>query len=124
MTSTSAKVLHAIRITPDKTKAPLLVKRTYHFPNNLISATAAISISIGVENESNHTARSKSGLFLAIGFGGISPCRMSIQQTATALREAGNECYKKRDYEGAIERYTESLKKEETAAWYLVFYFV
>ena len=49
---------------------------------------------------------------------------MSIQQTATALREAGNECYKQRDYEGAIERSTESLKKEETAAWYLVFYFV
>ena len=47
MTSTSAKVLHAIRITPDKTKAPFLVKRTYHFPNNLISATAAI-VRVGI----------------------------------------------------------------------------
>ena len=44
--------------------------------------------------------------------------RMSTQSRATSLREAGNERFKKRDYEGAIDFYSQSLKVEETAAWY------
>ena len=43
---------------------------------------------------------------------------MSTQSRATSLREAGNERFKKRDYEGAIDFYSQSLKVEETAAWY------
>ena len=43
---------------------------------------------------------------------------MSNKSRATSLREAGNERFKKHDYEGAVDFYSQSLKVEETAAWY------
>ena len=43
--------------------------------------------------------------------------RMSDQLSAESLKDKGNEAYKKRDYEKAIEWYTQSLHVQPTAAW-------
>lgn len=42
---------------------------------------------------------------------------MSEVITADSLKEKGNEAYKKGQYETSIHYYTESLKKQESAAW-------
>ena len=43
---------------------------------------------------------------------------MEEKETSESLRIKGNEYYRKRDYENAIDYYTKSLDIEKTAAWY------
>lgn len=45
---------------------------------------------------------------------------MSEIGTADSLKEKGNEAYKKGRYDTAIHFYTESLQKQESAAWYIL----
>ena len=42
---------------------------------------------------------------------------MSEPRTADNLKEKGNEAFKKRDYETAIDFYTQSIALEPSAAW-------
>ena len=42
---------------------------------------------------------------------------MNDQLSAELLKDKGNEAYKKRDFEKAIEWYTQSLNVQPTAAW-------
>lgn len=43
---------------------------------------------------------------------------MEQNETSESLRVKGNEYYRKREYENAIDYYTKSLNIEKTAAWY------
>lgn len=43
---------------------------------------------------------------------------MAENETSDSLRVKGNEYYRKKDYENAIDFYTKSLNIEKTAAWY------
>lgn len=43
---------------------------------------------------------------------------MAEIETSDSLRAKGNEYYRKKDYENAIDYYTKSLNIEKTAAWY------
>ena len=49
---------------------------------------------------------------------------MNDNSSAESLKEKGNEYYKKRDYERAVSLYSQSLQKQETAAWYFMNYIV